>query len=370
MVETRNQEKTMLELVEEIRAGQENQTNEFRQRINSLDERYNKLERLVFEHVSQIQAQGKQQFNDTGGSLMMDPTSAESTRPLDPPNLQRFRQYTPDDRSTPPQNTLSNRLAKLTFPAFDVGESKGWRAKHGSYHEWAKRKEFQVGDSLMFEYDGNVNDVTQVSSRLEYQFCNSLSPKAVYNTGHDVVTLTEPGYHFFITSNHSQCVVGQKLVVFVAHDHPIPPPPPPRKILPFGKDFKVGDSNEWRRVPEESDFYSKWSEEKQFHVGDNLLFYYNDQVDDLLEINSDLEFKSCDTTSPVAVHNAGQNLIRLTKPGIRYFITSKIGHYEAGLKLRVVVRPLSKSVPKKMQLSPFDRLIKWLHDSFTPHPHH
>ncbi|XP_013704284.3 blue copper protein-like [Brassica napus] len=254
---------------------------------------------------------------------------------------------------------------------YKVGDSKGWTtAKHGSYYEWAKLKKFQVGDSLMFEYDGNINDVTQVSSRLEYQFCNSLSPKAVYNTGHDVVTLMEPGYHFFITSNRSQCVAGHKLVVFVVHDHPmIPPPPPPRKILPLGKDYKVGDSNEWR-VPEESDFYSKWSEEKQFHVGDNLLFYYNDQVDDLLEINSDLEFKSCDTTSPVAVHNAGQDLIRLTKPGIRYFITSKIGHCEAGLKLRVVVQPLSKSVPKKMQLSPFDRLIKWLHDSFTPHPHH
>ncbi|CAH8381723.1 unnamed protein product [Eruca vesicaria subsp. sativa] len=254
---------------------------------------------------------------------------------------------------------------------YKVGDSKGWRAKKGgNYYEWAKRKEFQVGDSLMFEYDGNVNDVTQVNSRLEYQFCNSHSPKAVYNTGHDVVTLTEPGYHFFITSNHSQCVAGQKLVVFVVHDHPtIPPPPPPRKILPFGKDYKVGDSNEWR-VPEESDFYSKWSEEKQFHVGDNLLFYYNDQVDDVLEISSDLEFKSCDTTSPVAVHNGGQDLIRLTKPGIRFFITSKIGHCEAGLKLRVVVRPLSRSVPKNMQLSPFDRLIKWLHESFRPHPHH
>ncbi|KAG2261699.1 hypothetical protein Bca52824_068778 [Brassica carinata] len=240
---------------------------------------------------------------------------------------------------------------------YKVGDSKGWTAKKGSYYEWARRKEFQVGDSLMFEYDGSVNDVTQVSSRLEYRFCNSLSPKAVYNTGHDVVTLTEPGYHFFISSNHSQCIAGQKLVVFVVHDHPmIPPPPPPRKILPFGKD--------------PSDFYSKWSEEKQFHVGDNLLFYYNDQVDDVLEINSDLEFKSCDTTSPVAVHNGGQDLIRLTKPGIRYFLTSKIGHCEAGLKLRVVVRPLSKSVPKKTQLSPFDRLIKWLHESFRPHPHH
>ncbi|KAF8080686.1 hypothetical protein N665_0928s0004 [Sinapis alba] len=251
---------------------------------------------------------------------------------------------------------------------YKVGDSEGWKAKDGTYYAWAKRKEFQLGDSLLFEYDGNVNDVTQVSGALEYQFCNSHSPKAVYNTGHDVVTLTEPGYHFFISSNHSQCVAGQKLAVSVVQYHQIPPPPP-RKILPFAKDFKVGDSQEWK-VPDDSDFYSKWSEEKQFHVGDNLLFYYNYEVEDVLEISSDLEFKSCDTSSPVAVHNTGQDLIRLTKPGIHYFITSTIGHCEAGLKLRVVVRPLPRGrVPKKMQLSPLDRLIKWL-QSFRPQPHH
>ncbi|KAF8046264.1 hypothetical protein N665_3899s0001 [Sinapis alba] len=223
---------------------------------------------------------------------------------------------------------------------YKVGDSEGWKAKDGTYYAWAKRKEFQVGDSLLFEYDGNVNDVTQVSGALEYQFCNSHSPKAVYNTGHDVVTLTEPEAR-----------------------------PPPRKILPFAKDFKVGDSQEWK-VPDESDFYSKWSEEKLFHVGDNLLFYYNDEVEDVLEISGDLEFKSCDTSSPVAVHNTGQDLIRLTKPGIHYFITSKTGHCEAGLKLRVVVRPLPRGrVPKKMQLSPLDRLIQWL-QSFRPQPHH
>ncbi|XP_013603434.1 PREDICTED: uncharacterized protein LOC106310761 [Brassica oleracea var. oleracea] len=129
MVETRNQEKTMLELVEEIRTGQERHTNEFRQRADSLDDRYNKLERLVFEHVSQTQAPGKQPFNDAGGSQMMDPTSAESNRPPEPPDLHRFQHYTPGDRSTPPMNTLTNRLTKLTFPAFDenLGTREQWR---------------------------------------------------------------------------------------------------------------------------------------------------------------------------------------------------------------------------------------------------
>ncbi|CAH8353924.1 unnamed protein product [Eruca vesicaria subsp. sativa] len=82
----------MLELIEEIRTGQENQTNEFRRRADSLDDRYDKLERLVFEHVTQTQAQGKQAVTDGNRSPMMDPTSAESNRPPDPPDLRRFHQ--------------------------------------------------------------------------------------------------------------------------------------------------------------------------------------------------------------------------------------------------------------------------------------
>ncbi|CAH2065921.1 unnamed protein product [Thlaspi arvense] len=154
---------------------------------------------------------------------------------------------------------------------YKVGDSEGWTAKDDAYSDWAKLKEFHVGDSLIFKYDRKYNDVTQVSGALEYNFCDCSSPKAVYKTGHDVVTLTEPGSYYFISSNPTQCLSGQRLNILVVHDpsHPVPPPPP-RKIFPFGKTYNVGDSKEWR-VPEESDFYNKWSEEKQFHVGDNLL---------------------------------------------------------------------------------------------------
>ncbi|CAH2065913.1 unnamed protein product, partial [Thlaspi arvense] len=193
----------------------------------------------------------------------------------------------------------------------------------------AKLKEFHVGDSLIFKYDRKYNDVTQVSGALEYKFCDSSSPKAVYKTGHDVVTLTEPGSYYFISSNPTQCLSGQRLNILVVHDlsHRLPPPPS-RKIFPFGKTYSV-------------------------------------------EISGDLEFLSCDPTSVVAVHNTGQDLVRLTKPGINYFISSKTDHCEAGLKLQVVVGPLPKAyVPRKMmKLSPLDRLIKWL-QTFRPRPHH
>ncbi|CAA7055551.1 unnamed protein product [Microthlaspi erraticum] len=252
---------------------------------------------------------------------------------------------------------------------YKVGDSEGWTRKDDTYYGWAEHKQFHVGDSLIFKYDRNFNDVTQVSSALEYEFCNSSSPKAVYNTGHDVVTLTEPGSHYFISSNHTQCVEGQKIHVLVVRGWSRPVPQSlPRNILPLGKTYRVGESNEWS-VPQESDFYYKWSEEKQFHVGDNLLFNYDDQVNDVLEVSSDLEFKSCDSSAPVATHNTGQDLIKLTKPGIQYFISSKTGQCEAGLKLRVVVQPLFRAVPRRMKLSPLDRLIKWLH-RFGPRIHH
>ncbi|CAN7077695.1 unnamed protein product, partial [Brassica oleracea var. botrytis] len=85
--------------------------------------------------------------------------------------------------------------------------------------------------------------------------------KSFYNTGHDVLTLTESGFHYFITSNQAQCVSGQKLKVLVIHDPSRPiPPPPPSKTLPVGQTYKVGDSKGWKVY--DSDFYNKWSEEK------------------------------------------------------------------------------------------------------------
>ncbi|EOA22851.1 hypothetical protein CARUB_v10003581mg [Capsella rubella] len=257
---------------------------------------------------------------------------------------------------------------------YTVGDSDGWIAKEDIFYEWAKGKEFHVGDSLVFNYDPSVNDVTQVPGALEYQFCDTSSPQAVYNTGLDVVTFTEPGYHYFISSNQAQCTMGQRLDVLVVHDPSRPiPPPPPSKILPSGEIYKVGGSKAWS-TPEESEYYNKWSEDKLFQVGDNLLFEYDNEVNDVLEISGDLEFITCDPTSPVAVHKTGHDLVKLTKPGVHYFISSKTGHCAAGLKLRVEVGQLIKdvtfpNVPKKIDFSAMDRLTTWLR-TFGSQPHH
>uniref|UniRef100_M4EA98 Phytocyanin domain-containing protein n=1 Tax=Brassica campestris TaxID=3711 RepID=M4EA98_BRACM len=195
---------------------------------------------------------------------------------------------------------------------YKVGDSEGWTAKDDVYYSWAETdyKEFHVGDSLVFEYDPNINDVIHVSGALEYELCDYSSPKAIYNTGHDVVVLTEP-------ETQSSC----------HHDPSRPvPPPQPSKILPVGKTYKVGDSKGWKVY--DSDFYNKWSEEKQFRVGDGLLFEYANEVNNVYKINGDLEFITCDPTSPVAVYKTGHDLVRLTEPGVHYFITSQSGYCE------------------------------------------
>ncbi|CAN8287624.1 unnamed protein product [Cochlearia groenlandica] len=268
--------------------------------------------------------------------------------------------------------TLTILSCSCSATIYKVGDSNGWTTKEDTFYEWVKQKEFHVGDSLIFEYDHNFNDVTQVFGALEYEFCDNSSPKAVYKTGHDVVTFTEPGYHYFITSNHVQCTLGQKLDVLVVLDpsSPLPTPPqsPRKKNFPFYKVYKVGDAKGWMVNEEDSEFYNKWSEEKEFHVGDNLFFEYDKDVveeeDHVLEISGDLEFRSCDPTSPIGVYKTGQDIVRLTEPGVHYFISSKTSQCESGLKLRVVVAPAP--TPNVQKFSPMDRLKKWLH-TLKPH---
>ncbi|WZZ50411.1 hypothetical protein YC2023_050518 [Brassica napus] len=92
---------------------------------------------------------------------------------------------------------------------------------------------------------------------------------------------------------HPQCVLGHKLEVLVIHDPSRPVPPPTRS---------------------ETQRDGTWSEEKQFHVGDTLIFEYANEVNDVYQINGDLEFMTCDPTSPIAVHKTGHDLVKLTEP--------------------------------------------------------
>ncbi|CAN8268484.1 unnamed protein product [Cochlearia groenlandica] len=282
-----------------------------------------------------------------------------------------------------------------TATIYKVGDSNGWTVtKKDAYRSWVRNKVFHVGDSLVFEYNHNISNVIHISNTLEYLSCNYLSSKAVYNTGHDVVTLTEPGHYYFITSNHIQCVSGLKLDLLVVprssrpvsppppskNNDPSPPissPPPPQQsnTSPSGKVYKVGDSRGWSVY--NSFYYYKWSEKREFYVGDTLLFQYNKDLHDVEEINSEDEFRNCEPNSTLAVYKKGHDLVKLTKPGVHYFVSMKTGLCTAGIKLQVTVLPLSETVTTpnipKTRMATFPRVNGrnrwWWLRPFGP-PHH
>ncbi|KAG2308596.1 hypothetical protein Bca52824_028344 [Brassica carinata] len=96
-----------------------------------------------------------------------------------------------------------------------VGDSSGWTIMGVNYKAWASSRTFQVGDSLVFEYNNGFqvgdslvfeynngfHDVTEVSHN-DFQLCEPSKPLARYHTGSDTII---PGH----------CDIGQKLQILV-----------------------------------------------------------------------------------------------------------------------------------------------------------
>ncbi|CAN8238155.1 unnamed protein product [Cochlearia groenlandica] len=242
---------------------------------------------------------------------------------------------------------------------YKVGDSNGWTVKKkDTYRSWVRNKVFHVGDSLVFEYNHNISNVIHISNALEYLSCNYLSSKAVYNTGHDVITLMEPGHYYFVTSNHIQCVSGLKLDLLVvpSSSRPVSPPPP-------SKNNDMSPPISSPPPPQQSNTSPSGKVYKALH--------------DVEEISSEDEFRNCEPNFTLAVYKTGHDLVKLTKPGVHYFVSMKTGLCIAGIKLRVTVLPLSETVTTpnipKTRMATFPRVNGrnrwWWLRPFRP-PHH
>lgn len=121
MVETRQQERSMAEQLEEMRLAQAKQSADLKTCSDSWDARFTKLETTIFTYFSQMSAPGKQPME---GSYSGDPHSGDSSRPPDPPDpAHTYRQRA--DLNTYGQDRshgLTSRLSKISFPLFDGSE--------------------------------------------------------------------------------------------------------------------------------------------------------------------------------------------------------------------------------------------------------
>uniref|UniRef100_A0A0D3ALS4 Phytocyanin domain-containing protein n=1 Tax=Brassica oleracea var. oleracea TaxID=109376 RepID=A0A0D3ALS4_BRAOL len=82
-----------------------------------------------------------------------------------------------------------------------VGDSSGWTMMGVDYQAWASSRTFQVGDSLVFEYNNEFHDVTEVTPH-DFELCYSSNPLARYQTGSDTVIVITSGValvvHIFV----------------------------------------------------------------------------------------------------------------------------------------------------------------------------
>ncbi|KAI5333663.1 hypothetical protein L3X38_023795 [Prunus dulcis] len=107
----------------------------------------------------------------------------------------------------------------------------------------------------------------------------------------------------------------------------------------FGAVYRVGDSNGWtsRGLVD----YNEWASTKDFHVNDTLIFTYNNQFHNVMQVTNQ-DFQSCNTTSAMATYTSGSDTVTLNRSGHFYFLCGTPGHCQAGQNVDInVTLPIS-----------------------------
>ncbi|TKY51133.1 Mavicyanin protein [Spatholobus suberectus] len=117
-------------------------------------------------------------------------------------------------------------IVRVSFAAvYKVGGSAGWTTLGNiDYKKWAATKNFQIGDTIIFEYNTKFHNVMRVTHAM-YKSCNASSPIATFSTGNDSINITNHGHHFFFCGVPGHCQAGQKFdinVLKVSAEAPTP----------------------------------------------------------------------------------------------------------------------------------------------------
>ncbi|XP_039048934.1 blue copper protein 1a-like [Hibiscus syriacus] len=104
-----------------------------------------------------------------------------------------------------------------------VGGDDGW-ALGVKYDEWAKDKQFFVGDTLVFKYKANAHNVYKVTGD-QFKSCTVPSNNSLGSfTGNDTINLATSGTKWYICGINGHCDGGMKLKITVLDGAPAPAP--------------------------------------------------------------------------------------------------------------------------------------------------
>ncbi|OVA12580.1 Plastocyanin-like [Macleaya cordata] len=113
--------------------------------------------------------------------------------------------------------------------------------------------------------------------------------------------------------------------------------------------YKVGDSTGWTTIGNFD--YQKWAASKTFRVGDIILFEYNTQFHNVMQVNHP-DYQSCNTTGPLKTYTSGNDSITITRNGHYYYLCGVPGHCQSGQKVDIRVARLSKTTAPAPSTSP------------------
>ncbi|KAK3025872.1 hypothetical protein RJ639_042301 [Escallonia herrerae] len=112
---------------------------------------------------------------------------------------------------------VSTLLVGATADTFTVGEEMGWTIPAVGdimYKTWASQKDFELGDILVFNWNGTHN-VAKVTKE-DYDNCNSTNALVAIQTASPAnFTLDTNGSHYFICSIDNHCGRGQKVTATI-----------------------------------------------------------------------------------------------------------------------------------------------------------
>ncbi|OMP03742.1 Plastocyanin-like protein [Corchorus olitorius] len=115
--------------------------------------------------------------------------------------------------------------------------------------------------------------------------------------------------------------------------------------------YKVGDSAGWTTIGNVD--YKQWSATKTFQVGDVIIFEYNAQFHNVMQVTHPM-YKACNATAPLATYTTGNDSITITRKGHHFFFCGVPGHCQAGQKVDINVLRTSETapIPSPSEVSP------------------
>ncbi|KAL6990474.1 hypothetical protein U1Q18_044420 [Sarracenia purpurea var. burkii] len=115
---------------------------------------------------------------------------------------------------------------------YKVGDSAGWtNTDHLDYKSWSSTKTFHVGDTILFEYNKQFQNVIRVTHK-NFNACNATGAYFSLSTGNDSFIIPRTGHFYFICSLPGHCEAGQKVDIRVPKTSPPPPSTPARLPSP------------------------------------------------------------------------------------------------------------------------------------------